>query len=1006
MTWTTGAFAAEPGWEVIDLATNTVVFCEQSGGTAPVAGTTNLSLAAGTYQVTGFDSYGDGWNGGTLVFTQGSTTLFSTTGPPNPGTGFTPGNNACPGPSPVNGVSSAILGTFVVVAPDCQITCPANITVGSDPDMCGAFVDVPQPVTSDCAGIFPSFASAVTPLNFAGTLTNTPVTITAAFPPAIGDGTLTVTYQGDFDLTTETSVIIDENGVQVGIIGANGNQCGQDIDVFPVTVAQYTAWAADGVITFTLLPDAQVNQLNCAGGEFVQMTIDMPVASVPPYVNDYNFTEDASDNYPVGTTTVVWTTQDATGQFITCSMTVTVVDDIQPVINCPQDITYNLAPGECAIYHDYEVTAEDNCPIQGSVSNPVNPALTNNGQAGIMFTVENKKPFPITISSFDLSFRPGTFSFYTIEVWATTTATTHTGNQTNAAAWTKIGPDQNLDGPFNLNVLRNVSAGPGIVIPANSSRGVYVTSQQFFAGSPMVCEPNATGVIEDDYIRIDKSAGTLLVYPFGGPGTFANYIFYGNLNYAVPDLPVMQTAGLPSGAEFPIGTTQNCFITSDEAGNTNTCCFNVTVNEYANPIQSLVCNDLVQVSVDENCQAVINADQVLEGGPYGCYNNYIVELDKILPFGNGPWVPAVVGPADIGKTYQVRVTDPKTGNKCWGNIKIEDKLPPVLDCPPGSVACNVDPAPTSMTGPVAGPPMQLQSITTGGNTGNPGGLVFFNIDNLSGGDIELTEIGLSINANSTVEIWTKAGTHVGFETNQAAWTLSGTADATTGATGIGVLTPAPITTGPIVLPPGITGVGLIAPSAQHNYTNGTGANQTFTDGTVTLTMGTALNFPWNAPVFDPRVWNGYIIYNTAGVGGVPYPNGLEFNVNVFPTGTAGCYTVTAGAGDPVLEPCSDASLCYLDTEVTQDCASGLTKIINRKWTATDASGNTATCIQVIEVRRPTMASVDLPPSYDDIDEPALSCGGQFPTPDYLEGIGLQGYPYVFGKPDGCSIGWT
>jgi hypothetical protein len=44
-------------------------------------------------------------------------------------------------------------------------------------------------------------------------------------------------------------------------------------------------------------------------------------------------------------------------------------------------------------------------------------------------------------------------------------------------------------------------------------------------------------------------------------------------------------------------------------------------------------------------------------------------------------VPTPLGPGDVGKTYQVRVTDPATGNKCWGNITIEDKLAPVLDCP-------------------------------------------------------------------------------------------------------------------------------------------------------------------------------------------------------------------------------------------------------------------------------------------------------------------------------------
>ena len=138
---------------------------------------------------------------------------------------------------------------------------------------------------------------------------------------------------------------------------------------------------------------------------------------------------------------------------------------------------------------------------------------------------------------------------------------------------------------------------------------------------------------------------------------------------------------------------------------------------------------------------------------------------------------------------------------------------------------------------------------------------------------------------------------------------------------------------------------------------------------------------------------------------VPFPNQLVSNVNVFSNGNA-CYTVTAGTGTPVLEPCSDASLCYLDTEIPQDCASGLTKIVNRKWTATDASGNTATCIQVISFIRPTIADVVAPPNYDDIDEPAFECNSTYPTPDYIEGVGLQGYPYVYGEPDGCSIGWT
>ncbi|MBK6823246.1 MAG: hypothetical protein IPG87_09730 [Saprospiraceae bacterium] len=50
------------------------------------------------------------------------------------------------------------------------------------------------------------------------------------------------------------------------------------------------------------------------------------------------------------------------------------------------------------------------------------------------------------------------------------------------------------------------------------------------------------------------------------------------------------------------------------------------VNAYANPTRALACNDEIQISLDENCSATINADMVLEGGPYSCYDNYIVEV--------------------------------------------------------------------------------------------------------------------------------------------------------------------------------------------------------------------------------------------------------------------------------------------------------------------------------------------------------------------------------------------
>ncbi len=178
----------------------------------------------------------------------------------------------------------------------------------------------------------------------------------------------------------------------------------------------------------------------------------------------------------------------------------------------------------------------------------------------------------------------------------------------------------------------------------------------------------------------------------------------------------------PGNYSFPISIT-------DAAGNGPvTCTVNVTVNPYPTPITSLICNDLVTVSLDESCTLEVNADQVLEGGPYHCYDDYIVEIDRTLPLGNGPWVPAVLGPGDVHKTYAVRVTDDTNGNdvadanevKCWGNIAVEDKLPPVFEtcgCTEGAVAVSsftgsLDASDPTFNRPLSGAPCGLSGVGT------------------------------------------------------------------------------------------------------------------------------------------------------------------------------------------------------------------------------------------------------------------------------------------------------
>lgn len=90
----------------------------------------------------------------------------------------------------------------------------------------------------------------------------------------------------------------------------------------------------------------------------------------------------------------------------------------------------------------------------------------------------------------------------------------------------------------------------------------------------------------------------------------------------------------------------------------------------------LGCNNSVQISLDTDCMVEVTPDMVLEGqGTNGC--DYTVQVlgSNNQPIPNSPFV----GAAYIGQTLTVKIS--LGANSCWGSISIEDKLPPVIDCP-------------------------------------------------------------------------------------------------------------------------------------------------------------------------------------------------------------------------------------------------------------------------------------------------------------------------------------
>jgi len=97
------------------------------------------------------------------------------------------------------------------------------------------------------------------------------------------------------------------------------------------------------------------------------ITLDPPVTddncSVASVTNDFNGTDNASDDYPVDTTIVIWTVVDNFGNISTCQQTIVVTDIELPTITCPGDID-NCGDN---VLVDQPIVA-DNCDIESFIN--------------------------------------------------------------------------------------------------------------------------------------------------------------------------------------------------------------------------------------------------------------------------------------------------------------------------------------------------------------------------------------------------------------------------------------------------------------------------------------------------------------------------------------------------------------------------------------------------------------------------------------------------------------
>jgi hypothetical protein len=112
--------------------------------------------------------------------------------------------------------------------------------------------------------------------------------------------------------------------------------------------------------------------------------------------------------------------------------------------------------------------------------------------------------------------------------------------------------------------------------------------------------------------------------------------------------------------------------------------FHVSVSPFDT---TLTCNTLVNISLDENCSALIEPDDILEGYT-GNISDYTIEIKNY----KGELVNNPVTGQYIDSLLYVKVFHNASGNSCWGQALIEDKWKPTVTCSNYTIQCIQNPA--------------------------------------------------------------------------------------------------------------------------------------------------------------------------------------------------------------------------------------------------------------------------------------------------------------------------
>ncbi|MBW7912550.1 MAG: HYR domain-containing protein [Taibaiella sp.] len=291
--------------------------------------------------------------------------------------------------------------SFTVTVKDAEnpaISCPANISVNNDAGICGAVVNYTAPIgTDNCAGatttqtsglpsgsVFPigNTINTFEVVDAAGNKTSCSFTVNVADTeiPTISAVNVTVNADNGACAATNVNLGIPTTGDNCGVQGtSNDGPASYPVGTTTVnwTVADVNGNTNTTTQTVTVVdnqnPTISIGNVtvNADNGACAATNVNLGTPTTGDNCGVQGTSNDGISSYPVGSTTVTWTVTDIHGNTGTTTQTVTVVDNQNPTIACPADVTVNADNGSCAATNVSlgAPTTDDNCGVQGTSNN-------------------------------------------------------------------------------------------------------------------------------------------------------------------------------------------------------------------------------------------------------------------------------------------------------------------------------------------------------------------------------------------------------------------------------------------------------------------------------------------------------------------------------------------------------------------------------------------------------------------------------------------------------------